>query len=180
MSSYPLRYFGDPVLKQRAREVEELSGGLQTLVHGMYETMDLEEGLGLAAPQVGVRKRIFTYDLHEGDGPAVLINPEVVLAEGEIISEEGCLSIPDMRFEVVRHERITVRGIDLASAADCRLTLSAADSSCVCLTCASFSCSVKRTFSVSSSSASTLPRSTPHWSNGLIPQSTPAENVRCS
>lgn len=113
MSSYPLRYFGDPVLKQRAREVEELTGGLQTLVHGMYETMDLEEGLGLAAPQVGVRKRIFTYDLHEGDGPAVLINPEVVLAEGEILSEEGCLSIPDMRFEVVRHERITVRGIDL-------------------------------------------------------------------
>jgi len=113
MSSYPLRYFGDPGLKQRAREVEELTGGLQTLVHGMYETMDLEEGLGLAAPQVGVRKRIFTYDLHEGDGPAVLINPEVVLAEGEIISEEGCLSIPDMRFEVVRHERITVRGIDL-------------------------------------------------------------------
>ncbi len=113
MSSYPLRYFGDPVLKQRAREVEELTGGLQTLVHGMYETMDLEEGLGLAAPQVGVRKRLFTYDLHEGDGPAVLINPEVVLAEGEIISEEGCLSIPDMRFEVVRHERITVRGIDL-------------------------------------------------------------------
>ena len=50
MSSYPLRYFGDPVLKQRAREVEELTGDLQTLVHGMYDTMDVEEGLGLAAP----------------------------------------------------------------------------------------------------------------------------------
>jgi peptide deformylase len=113
MSSYPLRYFGDPVLKQRAREVEELTGDLQTLVHGMYETMDIEEGLGLAAPQVGVRKRIFTYDLQEGDGPHVIINPEIVVAEGEIISEEGCLSIPDMRFEVVRSEKITVQGIDL-------------------------------------------------------------------
>ena len=113
MSSYPLRYFGDPVLKQRAREVEELTGDLQTLVHGMFDTMDLEEGIGLAAPQVGVRKRIFTYDLHEGDGPNVVINPEIVLFEGEVISEEGCLSIPDMRFEVVRHATITVQGIDL-------------------------------------------------------------------
>jgi peptide deformylase len=113
MSSYPLRYFGDPVLKQRAREVEELTGDLQTLVHGMYETMDVEEGLGLAAPQVGVRKRIFTYDLHEGDGPHVVINPEIVVAEGEILSEEGCLSVPGFHFEVVRSERVTVRGIDL-------------------------------------------------------------------
>ncbi len=113
MSSYPLRYFGDPVLKQRAREVEELTGDLAGLVHGMYETMEVEDGLGLAAPQVGVRKRIFTYDLHEGDGPHVVINPEIVVAEGEIISEEGCLSVPGFRFEVVRSERITVRGIDL-------------------------------------------------------------------
>ena len=113
MSSYPLRYFGDPVLKQRAREVEELTGDLRTLVHGMYETMDVEEGLGLAAPQVGVRKRIFTYDLHEGDGPHVVINPEIVAAEGEILSEEGCLSLPGFHFEVVRSERVTVRGIDL-------------------------------------------------------------------
>jgi peptide deformylase len=113
MSGYPLRYFGDPVLKQRAREVEELTGDLTTLVHGMYETMDVEEGIGLAAPQVGVRKRIFTYDLHEGDGPHVVINPEIVVSEGEIVSEEGCLSVPGFRFEVVRAERITVRGIDL-------------------------------------------------------------------
>ena len=113
MSSYPLRYFGDPVLKQRAREVEELTGDLEVLVHGMYETMEVEEGLGLAAPQVGVRKRLFTYDLHEGDGPHVLINPEIVVAEGEISSEEGCLSVPGFRFEVMRSERITVRGVDL-------------------------------------------------------------------
>jgi peptide deformylase len=110
---YPLRYFGDPVLKQRARDVEEIDGDLVTLVHGMYETMDLEEGIGLAAPQVGVRKRLFTYDLHEGDGPAVVINPEIVERDGEVLSEEGCLSVPGYRFEVVRSERVTMRGLDL-------------------------------------------------------------------
>jgi peptide deformylase len=110
---YPLRYFGDPVLKQRAREVEEIDGDLATLVHGMYETMDQEEGIGLAAPQVGVRKRLFTFDLHEGDGPAVVINPEIVARDGEVLSDEGCLSVPGFHFEVVRSERVTMRGLDL-------------------------------------------------------------------
>jgi peptide deformylase len=110
---YALRFFGDPVLKQRAREVEEIDADLVTVVHGMYDTMDLEEGVGLAAPQVGVRKRLFTYDLHEGDGPGVVINPEIVEREGEILSEEGCLSVPGYKFEVVRAERVTMRGLDL-------------------------------------------------------------------
>src|SRR5437764_10990040 len=110
---YPLRLFGDPVLKQRAREVEQLDGDLVTLVNGMYDTMDLADGVGLAAPQVGVRKRLFTYDLHEGEGPGVVINPEIVEREGEVISEEGCLSVPGYRFEVVRAERVTMRGLDL-------------------------------------------------------------------
>ncbi len=110
---YPLRLFGDPVLKQRAREVEEFDADLVTLVHGMYDTMDLEEGIGLAAPQVGVRKRLFTFDLHEGDGPDVVINPEIVAREGEVLSIEGCLSVPGYRFEVIRSERVTMRGLDL-------------------------------------------------------------------
>src|SRR2546429_2401435 len=110
---YPLRLFGDPVLKQRAREVDDIDADLVTLVHGMYDSRDLEEGVGLAAPQVGVRKRLFTYDLHEGEGPAVVINPEIVESEGEVLSDEGCLSVPGYRFEVVRAERVTMRGIDL-------------------------------------------------------------------
>ena len=110
---YPLRLFGDPVLKQRAREVESLDDDLVTLVNGMYETMDLEDGIGLAAPQVGVRKRLFTFDLHEGEGPGVVINPEIVESAGEVISDEGCLSVPGYRFEVVRAERVTMRGVDL-------------------------------------------------------------------
>jgi peptide deformylase len=110
---YALRFFGDPVLKQRAREVEEIDADLVTLVNGMYETMDLEDGIGLAAPQVGVRKRLFTFDLHEGDGPAVVVNPEIVERDGEVLSEEGCLSVPGYRFEIVRSERVTMRGLDL-------------------------------------------------------------------
>jgi len=110
---YALRLFGDPVLKQRAREVDDINDDLVTLVHGMYDTMDLEEGVGLAAPQVGVRKRLFTYDLHEGEGPGVVINPEIVEREGEVISEEGCLSVPGYKFEVVRAERVTMQGLDL-------------------------------------------------------------------
>ncbi len=113
MIAYPLRLFGDPVLKQRAREVEEVTGDLVPLVNGMYETMAQQEGVGLAAPQVGVRKRLFTYDLHEGDGPHVVLNPEIVEAVGEQVESEGCLSVPGFRFEVVRAERVTMRGIDL-------------------------------------------------------------------
>jgi len=116
MPTYPLRLFGDPVLKQRAREVDELTGDLATLVHGMYDTMDEEEGVGLAAPQVGVRKRLFTYDLHEGEGPGVVINPEIVESSGEVVSEEGCLSVPGYRFEILRAERVTMRGLDLDGA----------------------------------------------------------------
>ena len=113
MTAYPLRTFGDPVLKQRAREVEEITGDLIPLVHGMYETMEIEEGVGLAAPQVGVRKRLFTYDLHEGDGPNVVINPEIVEMSGEQIDSEGCLSVPGFRFEIVRADFVTMRGLDL-------------------------------------------------------------------
>ncbi len=113
MSGYVLRLFGDPVLKQPARAVDEITADLVPLVQGMYETMALAEGVGLAAPQVGVRKRLFTYDLHEGDGPGVVINPEIVETEGEVEWEEGCLSVPGFKFEIVRAERVTMRGIDL-------------------------------------------------------------------
>jgi peptide deformylase len=113
VTGYALRFFGDPVLKQPARAVEEITPDLIPLVHGMYATMDEAEGVGLAAPQVGVRKRIFTYDLHDGDGPAVVINPEIVEIDGEILREEGCLSVPGFRFEIVRAQRVVMRGLDL-------------------------------------------------------------------
>ena len=92
MSGYALRLFGDPVLKQPARNVDEITADLIPLVHGMYETMAIAEGVGLAAPQVGVRKRLFTYDLHEGDGPGVVINPEIVERSEEMKVCAACLA----------------------------------------------------------------------------------------
>jgi len=106
-----LRTFGDPVLRQRAAEVEELDGDLARLAETMVATMYEAIGLGLAAPQVGVLKRMYTYDV--GDGPAVLVNPQIVDSHGEWTYDEGCLSIPDVHVEIVRPKVVTVQGIDL-------------------------------------------------------------------
>ncbi len=109
--TFPVRLFGDPVLRQRSNEVEELDGDLARLVDAMYDTMRDAAGLGLAAPQVGVLKRLYTYDL--GDGPGVIVNPEIVESSGEWLYDEGCLSVPGMSFEIVRPKLVTVRGVDL-------------------------------------------------------------------
>ncbi|HEU5301458.1 MAG TPA: peptide deformylase [Acidimicrobiia bacterium] len=111
MATFDVRIFGDPVLRQRAREVEELDGDLVTLSQRMVETMYEALGVGLAAPQVGVLKRLYTYDV--GDGPAVLVNPEIVDATGEWTYDEGCLSVPGVHVEIVRPKVITVQGLDL-------------------------------------------------------------------
>jgi peptide deformylase len=112
VATFPIRLFGDPVLKQRAREVEDLDGNLVALVETMYDTMDDAAGLGLAAPQVGVQKRLFTYAL-SGDEPATIVNPEIVEAAGEWTYNEGCLSVPGLQFEIVRPRLVTLRGLDL-------------------------------------------------------------------
>jgi peptide deformylase len=108
---YTIRTFGDPVLKQRAREVDDIDDALVRLVDAMYTTMYDASGVGLAAPQVGVQRRIFTYDV--GEGPEVLVNPEIVDSSGEWTFEEGCLSIPGLSFEIVRPQYVSLRGIDL-------------------------------------------------------------------
>ena len=104
MSTYPIRVFGDPVLKQTAKEVTELDGKLARFVDTMVDTMYDAAGVGLAAPQVGVQKRMFTYDI--GEGPRVLINPRVAEATGEWEYEEGCLSIPGFHFKIVHNNGI--------------------------------------------------------------------------
>ena len=111
MPGYTIRLFGDPVLKQRAREVEEIDGSLAGIVDAMYDTMYEAVGLGLAAPQVGVQKRVFTYDV--GEGPTVIVNPEIVETSGEFPYEEGCLSVPGLKFEIVRPKVVTIRGLDI-------------------------------------------------------------------
>jgi peptide deformylase len=111
VTAYVVRLFGDPGLKQRAREVTELDGRLAALAETMYETMYEAVGVGLAAPQIGVRKRLFTYDV--GKGPHAVVNPEIVESSGEWTFEEGCLSVPGLHFEIVRPKIVTLRGIDL-------------------------------------------------------------------
>jgi peptide deformylase len=111
VGTFEVRTFGDPVLRQRAADVDELDGDLARLADTMVATMYEAMGIGLAAPQIGVLKRMYTYDT--GDGPATLINPRIVDSHGEWVYDEGCLSIPDLHLEIVRPKVVTVQGIDL-------------------------------------------------------------------
>jgi peptide deformylase len=111
MSSYSVRTYGDPVLKQSARDVQNVDGALIRLVDDMVDTMYDAIGAGLAAPQVGVQKRLFVYDVD--DGPEVMINPTIVETAGEWYYEEGCLSIPDLRLGIVRPKTVHITGFDL-------------------------------------------------------------------
>ncbi len=113
MTSYPIRLFGDPVLKHPAADVADIDGRFVALVDAMFDTMYDARGVGLAAPQVGVGQRFFVYDVGDGEGPHVLVNPRVVAAEGEWTYEEGCLSMPGLAVEIVRPKLVTVQATDL-------------------------------------------------------------------
>ena len=111
MPPYAIRVFGDPVLTERAAEVDDINGALVRLADDMLTTMYEAPGLGLAAPQVGVQKRLFVYDA--GDGPAVLVNPVISESSGEWAYEEGCLSVPGLSWEIIRPKEIHLTGYDL-------------------------------------------------------------------
>jgi peptide deformylase len=108
---YEIRVIGDPVLRQRAAEVTDIDGKVAQLAEDMLTTMYEAPGVGLAAPQVGVQKRVFVYDV--GEGPQVVVNPELREARGEWAFEEGCLSIPGLSFELVRPKEVHLVGYDL-------------------------------------------------------------------
>ena len=105
---------GDETLRKKAREIDTLNKRMITLLDDMAETMYAENGVGLAAPQVGVLRRAITIDVGDENGLIQLINPEIVAAEGEQECPEGCLSIPGQRGYVVRPEKVTVRGTNRA------------------------------------------------------------------
>ena len=114
MTAYPLRIFGDPVLKQRARDVEDITGDLVPLVHGMYETMAIEEGVGLAAPQVGVPLRLFIVSLTgKREDVRAYVNPTVTPHGDLDEAEEGCLSVPGIWAKIRRYKKATVTATDL-------------------------------------------------------------------
>jgi peptide deformylase len=113
-----LRYYGDPVLRKRAEPVAEITDAEHQLAEQMLETLYATgNGIGLAATQVGVLKRLIIVDIGEDDDeeyePLVLFNPQLLSSEGDIVAEEGCLSIPDVTVDVKRPERIVVEGINL-------------------------------------------------------------------
>jgi peptide deformylase len=107
--------YPDAVLKATAEPVQNINEEIRNLVDNMCETMYSAMGIGLAANQVGELKRILVYDVNQmeaGPNPAVLINPEIVLTEGDTIQEESCLSVIDYSADVPRKEKIKVRGVD--------------------------------------------------------------------
>jgi peptide deformylase len=119
----PIRTFPDPVLRQQAGEVEEITDVHRRLVSDMLDTMREAPGVGLAAPQIGVLERIFVWEVEEESG--VVINPRIVVSSEELVEEEeGCLSLPGIAYEVVRNAGVRVEGLDLDGS---ELTLEATD-----------------------------------------------------
>jgi len=108
--------YGDPILSKKAEPVDRIDEDIVRLAEDMVETVHAAPGVGLAAPQVGVGKRLIVIDMSVGqnkDDLIILVNPELVGKEGEITCEEGCLSVPDIREKITRPYRVTVRGLDL-------------------------------------------------------------------
>jgi peptide deformylase len=108
-----IRTYGDPVLRQVAQEVEEVDGRVAQLAEEMIETMYAAPGVGLAAPQVGVRRRLFVWDTGDGRGPRVVVNPRIVETSGTWTYEEGCLSVPGLFWPITRPKDVHLVGVGL-------------------------------------------------------------------
>jgi peptide deformylase len=121
MPRLPMRLLGDPVLRETAAPVEHFDEALKALVDDLFETMDAEEGAGLAAPQVGVSLRVFVVDARQGGGGRnsrfALVNPRIVEHSDEVeAAPEGCLSIPGVSEVVRRPAQVTMEGFDVEGA----------------------------------------------------------------
>ena len=113
---YPIVKYGDPVLEKPAAQVEIFDDQLRKLLDDMFESMYAAHGVGLAAPQIGISKRIAVIDVTFKEDPSaklVLVNPEIIHTEGKQKGSEGCLSIPEFRENVTRPNRVTVRAQDV-------------------------------------------------------------------
>lgn len=110
MALREIRILGDPVLEKKCREVKEMTPRLKELVGDMLDTMYEANGVGLAAPQVGILKRIVVIDI--GDGPIVMVNPVLLKASGQQIGNEGCLSLPGKAGKVTRPNYVKARAYD--------------------------------------------------------------------
>ncbi|MCG3156395.1 MAG: Peptide deformylase [bacterium] len=109
-SVYRLRLYPDAVLRKKSLPLDDVNGAVRDLMAGMAEIMYRYNGIGLAAPQVGMLQRIIIADV--GEGLLTLANPEILQKEGEGRLEEGCLSLPDIQVDIARSQSIFVRGLD--------------------------------------------------------------------
>ena len=118
---YPVTVYGDPILRKRAKEIERDHTNLQEIIENMWETMYYSDGVGLAAPQVGMSIRLFLVDASSGadeepeleNFKKVFINPEIIETDGENwVMNEGCLSLPEIREDVSRPDEVTLRYFD--------------------------------------------------------------------
>lgn len=110
MALRTIRMQGDPVLTKKCREITEMTPKIRMLIDDMLETMYEAEGVGLAAPQVGILKRLVVIDI--GDGPLVLINPVIISSDGEQTGSEGCLSLPGKGGQVTRPSHVVAKAYD--------------------------------------------------------------------
>lgn len=106
-----IRTYGDPVLSEITTEIDNIDGHVAQLAEAMIATMCEASGVGLAANQIGVQKRLFVYD--QGDGPIVVVNPSIVESDGEWTFLEGCLSVPGLSWEITRSNAVHLVGYDL-------------------------------------------------------------------
>lgn len=110
--SYQIRTFGDPVLASQAAAVTDIDAKVVRIVEEMFDTLyDSDSGIGLAAPQVGIQRQIFVWDMD--DEPMVILNPTIVESDGEWVYDEGCLSIPGLYVEMTRPKTVLMKGIDM-------------------------------------------------------------------
>ena len=116
MEEIKIYTYPDPILRTRSSIIENIDGNTQILIDKMAKTMYSAPGIGLAAVQIGQPVRLIVYDLaqchDDNKKPSVLINPEIIMAEGEVVHEEACLSVLDFSAEVKRSAKIKVRGVD--------------------------------------------------------------------
>ena len=112
MAIRQIRLNGDEILRKKAREVDTVDDKIRELLHDMLETMHKYNGVGLAAPQVGILKRVVVIDLYDGNDPLKLVNPKIIKQKGKQEVEEGCLSFPNQYAKMIRPEEIVAEALN--------------------------------------------------------------------
>lgn len=112
MAIREIRLNGDEILRKKAREVEKVDDRIKELLQDMVETMHEYNGVGLAAPQVGILKRVIVIDLYDGNEPLKLVNPKILKEKGKQKVDEGCLSFPNQFAKMIRPKEVTVEALN--------------------------------------------------------------------